>query len=386
MLRKSIGKIHLVLGFTSGVIIFIIAITGCLYAFQEEIRNLTETFRFVEQRNDDFLPPSVLKEKAENLLPGKHIHAVAYSKKTEAAQVIFFSFDPEYYYIVFINPYTGDVLKVKNMEADFFHFVLDGHFYLWLPPQIGQPVVASATLVFVIMLISGMVLWWPRKKKDIKQRLRVKWNSKWRRKNYDLHNVPGFYISLIALIFALTGLVWGFQWFANGAYSLMGGEKSLVYADPLSDTTHHYQDTIPSIDKVYYRMREEYSGLERIEVHVPAGKNFAIAANANEDPETYWKIDYRYYDQHTLKEISVDHIYGRFPEAKAADKMIRLNYDIHTGAIMGLPGKIIAFGASLVCATLPVTGFSIWWGRRNKKKGKAGKRRSEKKLVATTLR
>jgi len=47
-----------------------------------------------------------------------------------------------------------------------------------------------------------------------------------------------------------------------------------------------------------------------------------------------------------------------------------MNYDIHTGAILGLPGKILAFFASLICASLPVTGFYIWYGRKYKKKEK----------------
>jgi uncharacterized iron-regulated membrane protein len=100
----------------------------------------------------------------------------------------------------------------------------------------------------------------------------------------------------------------------------------------------------------------------------------------NPDDETYWKLDYRYFDQHTLKEVSVDHIYGRFPEAKAADKLIRLNYDIHTGAVLGLPGKFLAFFASLICASLPVTGVYIWWGRKNKDKEKE---KGKKKHKAT---
>jgi uncharacterized iron-regulated membrane protein len=45
-----------------------------------------------------------------------------------------------------------------------------------------------------------------------------------------------------------------------------------------------------------------------------------------------------------------------------------MNYGIHTGQILNLPGKIIAFIASLIAAALPVTGFVIWYGRRNKKK------------------
>ena len=205
----------------------------------------------------------------------------------------------------------------------------------------------------------------PRKRKHRHQRFRIKWNGKWRRKNYDLHSVMGFYVLSLALILSLTGLVWGFQWFANGVYTAAGGEKSLVYTEPLSDTTRHSSSAHPAIDVIYQRMTREYPAARSIEVHIPEVQH-AIAANANPEEGTYWKIDYRYFDQHTLEEIPVDHIYGRYPEAKAAEKLLRMNYDVHTGAILGLPGKILAFLASLVCASLPVTGFYIWMGRRKK--------------------
>jgi uncharacterized iron-regulated membrane protein len=48
------------------------------------------------------------------------------------------------------------------------------------------------------------------------------------------------------------------------------------------------------------------------------------------------------------------------------ERLVEMNYDIHVGAIGGLTGKIIAFIASLVCASLPVTGFIIWWGKRRR--------------------
>ncbi|HEY0652822.1 MAG TPA: PepSY-associated TM helix domain-containing protein [Chryseosolibacter sp.] len=376
-MKKIIGKVHLWLGLASGILVFIIAITGCIYAFEREIRDLTQPFRFVEKQTKPFLPPSVLKAAAEQKLSGKHIHAVQYLGAEKAAMVIYYNYEPDYYYyLVYVNPYTAEVLKVKDMEADFFQFILDGHFYLWLPPEIGQPVAASATLVFAVMLISGIILWWPKKKKDAKQRVTIKWRARWRRVNYDLHNVLGFYVWTIALVLALTGLVWGFQWFAKGVYTATGGEKSLEYSEPLSDTTQHYSSQLPVIDNVYAKMRKEYPHAETIEVHIPETSSSVVGANANPDGETYWKIDYRYYDQYTLKEVPVEHIYGRFPEAEFADKLSRMNYDIHTGAILGLPGKILAFFASLICASLPVTGVYIWWGRRNKGK----KQVSEKPL------
>jgi uncharacterized iron-regulated membrane protein len=366
--KKSIGKIHLWLGLSSGLLVVIIAITGCIYAFQEEIQNLTQRYRFVEHQQEPVLPPSELKAIAEKELPGKKIHAVLYAKPGKAAQAIFYNADPEYYYLVYLNPFSGEVLKVKNAQAGFFPFILDGHFYLWLPPEIGQPVVATATLVFLVMLISGLFLWWPRNKKATKQRFSVKWNARWRRKNYDLHNVLGFYATWIAIILAATGLVWGFEWFAQGYYKLAGGEKSLLYSESKSDSILVYQSDVPAIDRLYAMMRSENPTAEVLEVHIPETASSAIEISINPDDETYWQADYRYFDQYTLKELSVDHIYGKSANASVADNLMRMNYDIHTGAVIGLSGKIIVFFASLLVASLPITGFYIWWGRKQKEK------------------
>jgi uncharacterized iron-regulated membrane protein len=365
-IKKAIGKIHLWLGLTSGLVVFIVAITGCLYAFQEELQELTQSYRHVDKQDLPLLPPSELEAIALKELPGKKLHSAIYQKGGDRAAIVtFYDFDPLYYYLVYINPYDGQLLKVKNMERDFFYQVLQGHFYLWLPAKIGQPVVATSTLVFVVMLISGLVLWWPRKNKT-KQRFTIKWNAKWRRKNYDLHNVLGFYTTWIALILALTGLVWGFEWFANSVYKLAGGDK-ILYEEQAS---FKLSDNIVEkpLDKLWIKLKNENPTVDILEVHFATSDTTSLAVTINPDRKTYWKADYRFFDQYTLEEIPSKQIYGKFSEASAADKLIRLNYDIHTGAILGLPGKILAFFASLICASLPVTGFYIWYGRKYKKK------------------
>jgi uncharacterized iron-regulated membrane protein len=366
--KKLIGQLHLWLGLSSGIIVFIIAVTGCLYAFQEEIQNITEEYRFVEKQSKPFLPPSQLEEIAKKELPGKALHAIKYNGLEKSAEAIFFHYEPTYYYIVYLNPYSGKIQETANMDEGFFRFILDGHYYLWLPPEIGQPIVASATLIFLVLLLSGLYLWFPRNKNATKQRFSFKWkdSTKWKRKNYDLHNITGFYILLIALIFAITGLVWGFQWFAYSYYTVTGGEKSLIYEDPISikKTVH----TDKALDKIWVLMQKEYPTAKSIEVHPPENDSTAIAANANPEAGTFWKTDYRYFDQYTLEEKEVKHIYGKYENANTADKLMRMNYDLHTGAVFGLAGKIFAFLISLLIATLPVSGFYIWWGRNRKAK------------------
>lgn len=382
-LKKVVGKLHLWLGLVSGLIVFVIAITGCIYAFQAEISDLTQPYRFVEKSDKPQLTPSQFKVIADSVLPGKHPHSVNYdTREGRAAAIIFYSPDPEYYYTVYVNQYTGEVLKVKDMlHGDFFRFILDGHFYLWLPDEIGQPVVAWGTVVFVTMMLSGIILWWPRNRAARKQRFKVKFNASWKRVNYDIHNVLGFYMSWVAIILAVTGLVWGFQWFAKGLYAITGGEKDYEFYEPHSaDKNIATYTPTAAVDVIYEKMKAEYPAAEMFEVHYPETDSSSLGVAINPDVDTYWKSDYRYFDQYTLKEIEVKHIYGKFKDAKAADKLARMNYDLHTGAVWGLPGKILMFCASLIAASLPITGFLLWRGRHRAKKKSTIKNSLPKKV------
>lgn len=382
-IKKLIGKIHLWLGLTSGLVVFVVSVTGCLYAFQAEVQELTQPYRHIVKKDKPLLPPSQLEQIAIKELPGKKLHSALYEEGDKAAVVSFYDFDPLYYFLIYIDPYDGRVLKVKNMSHDFFYQVLQGHFYLWLPPTIGQPIVATATLIFVAMLITGLVLWWPKKNKS-RQRFTIRWNAKWRRKNYDLHNVLGFYATWIALILALTGLVWGFQWFSSFVYRAAGGNKNMIYEEPRSIKSTGNQIKDP-LDKLWVKLLAENPNVDILEVHFPASDTTSLSVTINPDRQTYWKSDYRFFDQYTLQELSSDQIYGKLSDATAADKLMRMNYDIHTGAILGFGGKVLAFFASLICASLPVTGFYIWYGRKYKKEKKEKSMRSFPRVKTETV-
>lgn len=385
MIKHYIGKIHLWLGFTSGLIVFIVAITGCILAFQQEIELVTKPYQqTVTPANAVPLPPAALGAIARGQIPDKHPNGINYMGKGKSATVQFYGGDPEYYYQVFLDPYTGKVLKVWNEEGDFFHFILHGHYYVWLPPAIGQPVVATATIMFVVMLISGLILWWPKNKSAAKQRFSVRFNARWRRVNYDLHNVLGFYAITFGLILALTGLVWGFEWFSKSLYFVTSGGKPLPpYEAPLSDTTG-----IPAlryaepVDQVWQQLLKQAPKDAGIYISYPDKQSDAISASVNYRPGTYYKTDNYYFDRNTLALLPAEGPYtGKYADAGFADKLRAMNYDIHVGAILGIPGKILMFTASLVFASLPVTGIYIWWGRRHKKKRVPPKQKAVQRVV-----
>lgn len=362
--KKIILIIHRWLGLLSGLVVVFLGVTGCILAFEKEIRGLTEGYRKLPAQPASYVAPTELKKIAEHYLVSHQALTIDYPGRTEAATASYY--DADHYEIVYLNPYTGAFIRHVNMNRDFFRIVIEGHYYLWLPPEIGQPIVASATLIFFIMLISGIILWWPKNKAARKQRFSIKWSARWRRKNYDLHNVLGFYMSWIGIFIAITGLVMGFQWFAKSVYWMTsGGEAAATYQLPASDTTKAGQRNFT--DAVFMQEFSKINDQESISIYFASTPIEPVQLTINHRPGTYYNTDNIYFDQFTGKPLPARSTYqGAYRDAKLADKIARMNYDIHVGAILGLPGKLLVFFASLFAASLPITGFIIWWGRRKK--------------------
>lgn len=367
--RKIIGKLHLWLGLASGLIVVFLGVTGCILAFELEIRAAIEPFQYTGSSSKNVLPPSVLTRAAEPYFKGRKANSVEYRESGKAARVSYY--DEVNYQIVFLDPHSGEVLKWKDMSTDFFRVVLMGHYYLWLPPKIGQPIVASATGVFLVMMISGLILWWPRNKAARPQRFSIKWSATWKRKNYDLHNVLGFYMTWVAIVIAITGLVMGFEWFAKSFYWVSSGGVTMPeHIHPVSDTTQKTGPGKSVADAVWTDLRQHTKPGEILSIYFPLLPTDPLEAGINHRPGTYYNSDFYHYDQYSGKELPATGIYaGKFRDASLYDKISRMNYDLHIGAALGLPGKILAFFASLIAASLPVTGFLIWYGRRRKRVG-----------------
>lgn len=380
LFKRIVFWLHLWLGIISGLIVFIISITGCIYVFEKDIRNVTQKYQFVEPEQKPFLPPSHLKSIARQHAFGNkpdtgenRITGIVYGDAAKATYA-YYTTKGKGFTMVYMNPYSGKVLKEKILEEDFFRIILAGHFYLWLPHDIGQPVVASAVLIFVVLLITGIIMWWPKnlKKGHKDKSFKIKWKARFKRLNYDLHNVLGFYVSLVALVIALTGLVWGFKWYAKGLYWVTSGGKKMPEAKKLtSDTTRiiAYKTEFFE-DRLFQQMQQDYKDSKGyLQMTFPQNATDVFAVTHNPEDDTYYKREFRRFDRYTLQELKLTGVFAKkFEEAAFADKLSRMNYDIHVGAILGWPGKILAFFASLICASLPITGFLVWWGKRKKKK------------------
>ncbi|MEI6950146.1 PepSY-associated TM helix domain-containing protein [Paraflavisolibacter sp. H34] len=367
-LGRLAAVLHLWGGLASGLVILIVALTGALYAFQPELTEAFQPYLHVEQRNASFLPVSSLKSLAEKELPGKKVSRISYAGADHSVAVSFNNKKKGYNYNVYLDPYTGTVLKVKDMDRDFFRQVLHGHMHLWLPDPVGKTIVIWATLLFGLIIITGIIMWWPQKwsKATRRQSFSVKWDASPKRLNYDLHNVFGFYASWIMIFVVLTGLVWGFEAVRDAEYSLFSGGKSFPEAAKLNVKKPEAALAAGRpLDAVEAQVRGRYASSARIQYLLPAADDAPLTVRIFPEQKRHFNADYLTFNPYTAAEIP-DGARGKYADANGGEKANRLNYDIHTGGIGGLPLRLVVFLAALVTASLPVTGFYIWWGKRKK--------------------
>jgi len=376
--KNLIKKIHLWLGLSSGIIVIILGITGCLYVFEEELRPVIHEYYYVDQVQIKKLPVSQLLEIAKKANkkanPNQELSGCRILNDDARTVVVWFfeelDKDAIWYWnryqntYLYLDPYNGNILKFEEYNFEFFVFVRMLHQTLCFTGEIGNPIVGTATILFIISLITGLILWWPKNKSAAKQRFWFRWKSttKWKRKNYDLHNILGYYTMFFSLIIALTGLVWAFKCYDKGIQWLLNGGKTFEKERLVSDTLHYSKNT--ATDKIYAITRKTHPDAKSYFLFIPEEKDSLATLQSFIKYESRFDDVAMEFDRSTGKTLKTT----TYQEKNNGEKFRFINYDLHVGSILGLPGKIVAFFASLVAASLPVTGFLIWWGRNNKKK------------------
>ncbi len=376
--KHWVGKIHLWLGLASGLMVLLLSVTGCIYVFSQEIVAWQRSGEmYVSEVKGEKLPVSTIWNKTlaavgDTIALGD-VHVYKDPKKSYEFHCYKASNNPDaiwyfdtidYYYHIYVDPYTGEVLGIYDEKKDFFNIVKMLHWSLLFKTEIGQPIVGWSTFIFVVMLISGIILWWPKNKAARKQRFKFQWKptTKWRRKNYDLHNILGFYIATVAIIIAFTGMVWAFTWFQAIVY-VAGSQTTVPPEQIVKQSEATDGDTDKALDIASSYVQKNYSDADAFSIGKAEEKTGAINVYVQQYPGKYYVYHQLQFDQYTGKLLHA----RNHDEKNFGEKLITANYDIHVGAILGIPGKIIAFIASFICGMLPVTGFLIWWGRRNKK-------------------
>ncbi len=359
-IKPAFLVIHRWLGLITGLVVFVVAITGCLYVFEEEWREVFQYKYFhVKEQKESRLPITQMTEEVQKAFPSEKITSIRFLEKKDAA----FVFITKKEKAISVNPYTGQIIGVRNLNRDFMSVVLDIHLHLFMGKKVGKEVVRWNVLIFFILCISGLILWWPKQKRFLKQAVTIKWKTKnWKRLNWDLHSVLGFYALFVLLIISLTGLFWVFD-SAKQLVSLVTG--SPVWEQPKAKSVPTVLRKENPLDSAYHYAAVKHPGARQVFINVPDDSIAPIRVLMRYPYTLVRKQTTVWFDQYNIQQMRTD-AYQNYSRYEYVSRSI---YDFHTGRIraLGIGSKIIYFFASLFAASLPVTGFLIWWGRKKKK-------------------
>lgn len=358
-IKRFIVKVHLWTGLSIGVVFFFIAVSGAALTWEHEIATLLYK-QNVEAKEQPFVSVAVLKTTLAQAFPKGDFRTAFYRGRTSAVEVLLYV--PGTYYKAFLNPYTGALIHLQDMKKGILNTVVELHRTLLLGSY-GRQIVRWITFISLFMLITGLILWWPTRLSRIKPRLMLKWGASPKRLNYDLHNVMGFYASWICIFTIITGLFFGFEVVRSIVRTSTDSNK-IAYDRPLSDADGYDAalDQYTLIDGLLREFLAKHPA-KFIKVSNPHDRTDPVSFIVSDPLGS--QMHHYYFDRY-----SGDRILGYFEDGLQTPvsrftKLNELIFEIHFGSVLGLPGRFMVFFSSLIFASLPITGFIVWLGKRN---------------------
>lgn len=403
-MRKLFAKLHLWLSIPFGIIIAIVCISGSVLVFEKEILELSYPSRyFVSEVKEEPLTPAALMNSARQQLPDSikinGLRVTSDPKRTY--QVIL----PGKRAAAFIDPYTGEIKGVDGGQG---FFMSMERLHRWLLDKYkrdgsfawGKTIVGYSTLVLIIILISGIVIWYPRNKKMLKARLKINARKGWFRFFYDLHVSGGFYATLLLLVLSLTGLTWSFGWYRNAFYTVFGVSTTQTQTHaPAPAARNNASAEKPTTERQGGEGRKEGEKGERGERNnTEAGKSRGDRQQKQAD-YTQWAavladVQKRYtdYNSITIQEGTATVSTAKYGNTRGSDryafdpatgaitevqlykdlpKSAKIRgwiYSVHVGSWGGITTRILSCLVSLLGGVFAITGYYFWIRKKIRKR------------------
>ncbi len=261
----------------------------------------------------------------------------------------------------FVDPYTGKVIEFYNHRESFLYFTMDVHRWM-LGGDTGKIIVGICTLVFCFIIITGIVLWWPRNKQILKQRLKIKSDAGFKRLNHDYHVVLGFYSAIFLFVFAFTGLAWSFQWFNKGIYTVTGSSMERPKSPKNVDSLNGKK--VP-VEMALQAVIAQNNNGSYYNITIPKDSADAFAVNVlSKDAPHESASDTYFIDAHTGAALGVQ----TFAQRNLGQRVRATFKPVHTASIYGQPSKLIGFITCLLGTFFPLSGIIMWINRTWRKK------------------
>lgn len=354
-LRRALFQIHLWAGIFLTLYIVVIALTGAILVFQDELTATTLSTSLHHYDPRHTAPVPAVMSAFREAYPSCIVTNLTTPFPTIPAYRLRAT-DREHHELYFVaDPVTAAIHAQPHTWVE---WVQDLHVYLLLGEAHGEQVNGIGAIILLLLTLSGIVLWWPGLK-HWSRGLGLSFRHNWRRINYDAHNAIGFWTLFIVSWWALSGIY--FAW-----YRQVVAAVNLV--SPLRGMNS------PEVLKLVPQ-NGAHASLEAIlaaaQQASPQGRLYALSDPSLTTPVVYAQMDLRApgdfshrdivtLDARTARPLTVWH-YGQ--NHTLGDWFIWSMHPLHFGTLWGLSFKILWFLVGLSLAALSVTGVLMYWNR-----------------------
>ena len=357
-LRRVSSWIHLYGGLALGAVLIVISLSGSALVFKDTL--------------DRWLRPDLLRvtpgetrvslNRVVNAVRAAHPEArprlLEMPVDAAAPLTVWLAEDNRH---VYVDPYRGTVLGERAPDAGVMNTISRLHIEL-LAGDTGLLVVGVVGLLLVVLTVTGLVLWWPRRLRALGAALRIAWRHGAPRFNYDLHRAGGFYTTLFVLLTALTGSAFAFYPTTQQLISTVTASDPWPPAPP---TVQAPTDSTRDPARIDYEAGlqatlERLPGAEASFLYVPKSPTAPLTVRLRTPPE--WHPNGRSFVYLHPTETTV----LRVDDARAAPggaQLLQTFYPLHVGAVGGSAVKWLYVLFGLAPAVLSVTGTLIWYKR-----------------------
>ncbi|WP_084788610.1 PepSY domain-containing protein [Bradyrhizobium sp. Cp5.3] len=369
-IKAGLLQVHSVVGLVLALLLTLIALTGAIMSFEDEIvDHLNAGMMRVAPRTAPVLMPDELVARLKAAQDVGKVAAVTLSSDPSAAVHIRFARDEQggRPASLYVDPYDARVLGVPRGE-EFFAIVRRLHRWLLIPGDAkgwGRPITGIVALSLIVMLVSGLVLRWPRRASSVKMWLKPNLGLSGRGLHRSLHAVIGTWVLPIYLVMTLTGLWYSFDWYKDGVVWLLSRpEAAAAKMQPRAPRAAVPREPVPAVgfDRAWSAfLHEEGDRFSRALLTLPAGPGTVIRIRSWGKEATL---------EASRDEFRIDAVTGqmvsaeRYVDKTFGEKIIASVYDLHRGAILGWPGKLAFMLAAALMPLFAVTGVLLYMSRR----------------------
>lgn len=354
-MRRVFFWSHFALGLVAALFIFVMSVTGALLSFESQATNWARNAAITAPSDAEPLGLAglIAAAEAQGAAPGQTLTIA--SDPSNAAQLAKSRRD-----VVWLNPYDGSALEDPAV-AGFFGWVEGVHRWFSLAggrSAIGGWLMQAGNLVFAVILLTGIVIWWPRKWKwsFLRRQIGFQKGLPTRQARYfNWHHVLAFWSLVPLLAVVLSGVLISYSWASGPVYALFGTAQSAEQAVVRDATEVQAGGGEMPLDQLAALAVEGLNDWKRLSITLPGPQDETVdfVADRGNGVAPYAKDTIRVTRDGSSVEVLL-------PAPTNPRFFVRF---LHTGEVFGMTGQLLAGLASVAAAVLVYTGVFLGIGR-----------------------